>query len=1201
MSICEEAVGTLVAMGFGCAQTREALTLKKTFDDALDHLLLTRASVVASASSSASSSSSASTHDVVIDLENESEEAALQEAPMLDDDEEANGKLAASIPQPLTVGLAAECDLPIPEGPSEGGDPDTRSVEMSSAAPARCGKDKKRSPKGAQNQSLPASKRLRRSSPVTLTALQLLQSFAEEVRCSSSFEHNPVDSLAVTPWLEKELLLDVRLPEEEGALEVTATDADVKERPDIKFDRKGKEYLSWSSPFQIESDREKLAALALGAKGSSEWLRLDLTGLEELWPFKSFHACKDFEKSIDSFFHQTSLHWESDVKFGSWVKHVQDLLVAEGKILTPMSHRCRICGMFWARSKKCHFLQEGHDAVEFYKSTGESMQFEVRIRDRRMKVYGRLRSLVLKAEFGAYWKAKTINAWYNFRKALYPILSDELASQHRRIGTFTLQSTQNETEALTPEGFLLSLKPMQRRTLGWMLTMEGIPQPAVEGCLVQDFPEFLSTQTIRRRFVGATLECTVRIERVYGRTSGGILADAVGFGKTCCVLALITSTRRMTPVSYNTAAGLIHSKATLIVLPANLFQQWQDEIRKFVDSDGLMVLPVKDYVSWAKLSVQQIMEADIILVPYAFWRSENYRKHCDTVTGNRVSAEHFTLDRIGGDFQYSTDLLKWRRKAAREAVTKGQITREQETLDAFLERGCQHVYAEARTSPDWREFRARNPLPDPVSYAAQERVCSSKNEDYQALRVLSLEAIGRILNRRLEDDRSLLATTQTCIEFYCFRRICFDELHEGLKFKSDGYSSNDAIVYSAIRLLRSDRRWGLTATPKIESAEDISQLADILQVYINPESPPEAQNFLDHYVRSNVWDMEAIPVQEHIEKIILNGRERALYSEQEHRRGNRSQECIRLCSHYSPDHDCQDSEAAIEHVRRRQRSELQEAQARLRDATLRMENSTLTKEQRTTAAISLGQLKNHEKSIATSINFFENALKSFDACEDCCICCDSMTSESRCMTACGHHFHEHCARMCVNLNGRCPQCRTVLRLSTPGDLIPCPASSSMNRNSRYGSKLCAILQKIETLSQEDPDCKIIIFVQWENLLRKVQGALADCGLPCLRLRGGLSARQSILQNFRVGKAAECRCLLLSLEKSPTGLNLTCANHVVLVHPMVAKTPKMALDYEKQAIGRIRRPGQQKTVHVWRYIASNTIEEKMANEIACSNP
>merc|ERR1712232_1043623 len=73
-------------------------------------------------------------------------------------------------------------------------------------------------------------------------------------------------------------------------------------------------------------------------------------------------------------------------------------------------------------------------------------------------------------------------------------------------------------------------------------------------------------------------------------------------------------------------------------------------------------------------------------------------------------------------------------------------------------------------------------------------------------------------------------------------------------------------------------------------------------------------------------------------------------------------------------------------------------------------------------------------------------------------------------------------------------------------------------------------------------------------------------------------------------------LLLSLEHSASGTNLTAANHVVFVHPMSAMSSERAVSYEAQAIGRCRRWGQEKSeVHCWRFVTRGTVEEALTAE------
>jgi SNF2 family DNA or RNA helicase len=67
------------------------------------------------------------------------------------------------------------------------------------------------------------------------------------------------------------------------------------------------------------------------------------------------------------------------------------------------------------------------------------------------------------------------------------------------------------------------------------------------------------------------------------------------------------------------------------------------------------------------------------------------------------------------------------------------------------------------------------------------------------------------------------------------------------------------------------------------------------------------------------------------------------------------------------------------------------------------------------------------------------------------------------------------------------------------------------------------------------------------------------------------------------------------DEQSAGLNLTNLNHAIFVHPLFANNQQEYDAHETQAIGRIRRFGQIKKVHVWRFLARNTIDTKIFDE------
>lgn len=59
--------------------------------------------------------------------------------------------------------------------------------------------------------------------------------------------------------------------------------------------------------------------------------------------------------------------------------------------------------------------------------------------------------------------------------------------------------------------------------------------------------------------------------------------------------------------------------------------------------------------------------------------------------------------------------------------------------------------------------------------------------------------------------------------------------------------------------------------------------------------------------------------------------------------------------------------------------------------------------------------------------------------------------------------------------------------------------------------------------------------------------------------------------------------------------MTAANHAIFVHPLLVSSQVDFDSCDTQAIGRLRRFGQQRKVQLYRFIVTNTIDEDIARE------
>lgn len=228
--------------------------------------------------------------------------------------------------------------------------------------------------------------------------------------------------------------------------------------------------------------------------------------------------------------------------------------------------------------------------------------------------------------------------------------------------------------------------------------------------------------------------------------------------------------------------------------------------------------------------------------------------------------------------------------------------------------------------------------------------------------------------------------------------------------------------------------------------------------------------------------------------------------------------------------------------------------------------------------------------------FFLAALKAPAAAEECGVCLEKAQNA---VLPCAHTGCYDCLHRIasgIGVTSQCPFCRTVIGPADVLRLVTTATSvnhSNQKRFAKYGSKIQRLVEHLNTIWQQDADARVIIFVQWEDLKEKLAKALTEFGMPHLVLQGGVWARRNALANFRAPlNAGHPRVLLLSLEESASGTNLTEANHVVLVHPMYAVDRATAVAFEMQAIGRVARPGQTKHVRVWRFVTADTIEAEI---------
>jgi len=116
------------------------------------------------------------------------------------------------------------------------------------------------------------------------------------------------------------------------------------------------------------------------------------------------------------------------------------------------------------------------------------------------------------------------------------------------------------------------------------------------------------------------------------------------------------------------------------------------------------------------------------------------------------------------------------------------------------------------------------------------------------------------------------------------------------------------------------------------------------------------------------------------------------------------------------------------------------------------------------------------------------------------------------------------------------------------------------------------------------DHKILIFSQFVKHLSIVKNVIEERGLDYCYLDGSTKDREQQVERFQSDDSV--RLFLISLKAGGLGLNLTEADYVFLLDPWW--NPAV----EAQAIDRAHRIGQTKKVITYKFIVSETVEEKI---------
>lgn len=154
---------------------------------------------------------------------------------------------------------------------------------------------------------------------------------------------------------------------------------------------------------------------------------------------------------------------------------------------------------------------------------------------------------------------------------------------------------------------------------------------------------------------------------------------------------------------------------------------------------------------------------------------------------------------------------------------------------------------------------------------------------------------------------------------------------------------------------------------------------------------------------------------------------------------------------------------------------------------------------------------------------------------------------------------------------------------TEAGLSPCPDEALTD----VSSKIIALVNDIKQTPYTD---KCVIFSFWTSTLDCIVDALNLHSIPHSRYDGSMSRsrRDAVLDSFAQSTSEQNKVILVSISCGGQGLDLTAANHAYLVEP---QWNPMA---EEQALSRVYRLGQTRSVRLCRLVAEDTWEQRIVD-------
>lgn len=297
----------------------------------------------------------------------------------------------------------------------------------------------------------------------------------------------------------------------------------------------------------------------------------------------------------------------------------------------------------------------------------------------------------------------------------------------------------------------------------------------------------------------------------------------MGYGKTAITLGLIAAAPNVNgdppAIPDHLKHSLLRTNATIVIVPTHLMGQWPKEISKFLGTTQVIVT-IKDMSQLNKLTVNDILRADIVIVNFNFFSSDKYFPRLARFAG--VDTTSLPKGNKGGrhfDDVYNQCLIGLRNRVA---------AHREDWSTAFdeIEKDAKHhetPAADGHVRLDGKKSVYKSVSEDQAKVSGTASMAKTKSLASAKASGVDVDPWDLRSSKVKKDIKNMKCPP---LEMFFWNRVVVDEFTYLLE------KADRARAQSLVLGLKSSFIWGLSATPPHETFNNIKGLASLMGVHL---------------------------------------------------------------------------------------------------------------------------------------------------------------------------------------------------------------------------------------------------------------------------------------------------------------------------------------------------------------------------------